>query len=402
MNEIQWLFLDLNAYFASVEQQERPELRGQPVAVVPMNTDTTCCIAASYEAKAYGIKTGTMVREAKALCPPLRLVEARPDLYVRYHHRITQAVDACIPVDTVLSIDEMICQLTGSQTEVEEAVRLAQRIKRAIQEQVGIMLRSSIGLAPNRFLAKVGSDFQKPDGLTVFRAQDLPEKLFDLEVRELPGIGQQMEARLHLEGIHTVRQLAAFPVEEMRRLWGGVWGERMWHWLRGLEVPLPPSHRHSIGHSHVLPPWERTTAGAYEVARRLLSRAAVRLRKENFWARGLTLTIKFMDRDSWGAKARFAETQSTPRFLKVLDELWVEAPRKEPLWVGITFFPMVPGSVHTPELFDNPRQEALSHVMDAINEKYGKDAAYFASLHDSLQQAPTRISFTRIPDLAEF
>jgi DNA polymerase-4 len=399
---LDWLFLDLNAYFASVEQQERPELRGQPVAVVPFNADTTCCIAASYEAKAYGIKTGTMVREAKALCPPLRLVEARPDVYVAYHHRITEAVDTCIPIDSVLSIDEMICRLTGSQREVEEAVRLAGKIKAAIQEKVGSTLRCSIGLATNRFLAKVGSDFQKPDGLTVFRAQDVPEKLFPLAVRELPGIGEQMEARLHAAGIRTVRQLCSFSKEEMRRLWGGVWGERLWTWLRGEEVSLPPSHRHSIGHSHVLPPVQRTSEGAYQIAKRLVSRAAVRLRKENFWTAGMSLALKFTDRESWEARARFMEAQDTPRFLKVLDELWRDAPRKEPLWVGMAFAPLVTAACHTPGLFENPKQEALSRVMDAINEKYGKDATYFAGLQDTQRHAPTRISFTRIPDLAEF
>ena len=120
---VNWLFLDLNAYFASVEQQVNPALRGVPVAVVPVMTDTTCCIAASYEAKAFGIKTGTLVREAKALCPSLRLVEARQDLYVDYHHRIVKTVDSCVPVESVLSIDEMICRLQGSQTEIPNAGR---------------------------------------------------------------------------------------------------------------------------------------------------------------------------------------------------------------------------------------------------------------------------------------
>src|SRR5258708_4526614 len=131
---INWLFLDLNAYFASVEQQVTPALRGKPVAVVPMKTDNTCCIAASYEAKAYGIKTGTRVGDAKKLCPTLTLVEAVPQLYVRYHHMIVETVGSLIPIESVLSIDEMICKLTGSQKEVPNAVILAQAIKRALAE----------------------------------------------------------------------------------------------------------------------------------------------------------------------------------------------------------------------------------------------------------------------------
>ncbi len=112
---LNWLFVDLNSYFASVEQQVRPDLRGRPVGVVPMTADTTCCIAASYEAKAYGVKTGTVVADAKRMCPGLVLVEARHELYVEYHHRIVEAVESCLPVTTVLSIDEMACRLMGRE-----------------------------------------------------------------------------------------------------------------------------------------------------------------------------------------------------------------------------------------------------------------------------------------------
>ena len=95
---VNWLFVDLNSYFASVEQQDRPELRGKPVGVVPMMADTTCCIAASYEAKAHGVKTGTMVADAKRMCPNMIFVEGRHELYVDYHHRIVEAVESCVPV----------------------------------------------------------------------------------------------------------------------------------------------------------------------------------------------------------------------------------------------------------------------------------------------------------------
>src|ERR1700727_3252543 len=108
---LRWLFLDLNSYFASVEQELRPELRGRPLAVVPVVADTTCCIAASYEAKRYGVRTGTQVGEAKALCPGIILVEARHELYVDYHHRVVEAVESCLPATSVMSIDEMACHL---------------------------------------------------------------------------------------------------------------------------------------------------------------------------------------------------------------------------------------------------------------------------------------------------
>src|ERR1700746_1386837 len=110
---LNWLFVDLNSYFASVEQEVRPDLRGRPVGVVPMMADTTCCIAASYEAKAFGVRTGTIVADAKRMCPDIVLVEARHEIYVEYHHRIVEAVETCLPVTAVMSIDEMVCRLMG-------------------------------------------------------------------------------------------------------------------------------------------------------------------------------------------------------------------------------------------------------------------------------------------------
>src|SRR6185312_6972897 len=108
-----WLFVDLNSYFASVEQQVRPELRGRPVGVVPAMVDTTCCIAASYEAKAFGVRTGTIVADAKKMCPDIVLVEGRHELYTEFHHKVVEAVETCVPVTAVCSIDEMACRLMG-------------------------------------------------------------------------------------------------------------------------------------------------------------------------------------------------------------------------------------------------------------------------------------------------
>ena len=116
---LKWLFLDLNSYFASVEQQDRPALRGKSVAVVPMMTDSTCAIAASYEAKAFGITTGTMIYEAKKMCPELICVKARHEVYVDYHHQIFQELQNHLPITMVCSIDEVACQLLGAERQPE-------------------------------------------------------------------------------------------------------------------------------------------------------------------------------------------------------------------------------------------------------------------------------------------
>jgi DNA-binding transcriptional MerR regulator len=157
---VQWLFLDLNAFFASCEQQEAPALRGKPLIVVQTLTDSAVAIAASYAAKAFGIKTGTLVRDARRLCPGVIPVQANHRLYTDYHERILKAVDTCLPVEKVMSIDEMACRLMGTERQVMVALELALKVKRALREQVGEYLTCSVGVAPNVFLGKVGSDLQ--------------------------------------------------------------------------------------------------------------------------------------------------------------------------------------------------------------------------------------------------
>ena len=204
---VQWLFLDLNAFFASCEQQETPALRGRPIIVVQTLTDSACAIAASYPAKRLGIKTGTLVREARRICADVIPVQARHRLYTDYHERILKAVDTCLPVEKVMSIDEMACRLMGTERRVPAARELAAKVKRALREQVGECLTCSIGLAPNVFLGKVGSDIQKPDGLTVITQGNLPGVLLGLELQDVHGIGARMEQRLNRAGIFTVADL---------------------------------------------------------------------------------------------------------------------------------------------------------------------------------------------------
>jgi len=396
---LRWLFLDLNSYFASIEQQLRPELRGKPVGVVPVMADTTCCIAASYEAKAYGVKTGTLVSEARRLCPNIELVEARHQVYVEYHHKITNAVESCLPVSAVLSIDEMVCRLMGNEQTCDTAVEIGRDIKRVLREKVGESLRCSVGLAPNRFLAKVGGEMQKPDGLVVIKPDELPEILYRLELRDLPGIGSRMYKRLLQHGIKNVEQLCGLPKLEMRRIWNGIVGERFWHWLRGDDIAEQMTHRRTIGHSHVLPPEFKTDAGVYSVAQKLVHKAGMRLRKMRYWAGGFALSVKFRNAQTWSRKMRMVECQDTLTLLEVLQTLWKTFPAgNTPYAVGITLYDLVPNDVHTLCLFEDPGRSRLADAIDKLNAKFGTDTVYFGGIHDAKTAAPTRIAFTSIPD----
>jgi DNA polymerase IV len=391
----------MNSFFASVEQEMNPSLRGRPVAVIPVHADTTVCIAVSYEGKALGIKTGTPVGEAKRLCPKMKFVLGDHVNYVRYHDRIVDAVESCLPVEAVCSIDEIACRLTGSQESLAAARALAGKVKDAIRTQVGSSLKCSIGLAPNRYLAKIAADMQKPDGLTALLPRDLPGALLKLGLRDLPGIGAKMEARLNGKAIHTMADLCALSKERMRSVWGSVRGEEMWHLLRGEELVEKASEQKTLSHSHVLPPDLRTVTGAAQVLKKLTSKVALRLRKAGFFASGLQIFVRFRGEDGWQARCSLAETQDTQVFLNAVATLWKELPLGSIYAVGVALTGLVPEALHAPTLFEDRRRAELMKTLDRLNEKYGKEKVHFGAVHETADLAPMRIAFTRIPDESE-
>jgi DNA polymerase-4 len=417
---LNWLFVDLNSYFASVEQEVRPELRGRPIAVVPMMADTTVCIAASYEAKAFGVKTGTVVADAKRLCPGIELVEARHEIYVDYHHRVVEAVESCLPVSSVMSIDEMACRLLGRERPLRAALDLGLRVKATIRERVGPMLRSSVGLATNRYLAKIASDMEKPDGLVALPLDILPEALPQLTLRDLPGIGAKTEKRLNAKGIYAMDQLLALGCEQAGELWGSVWGERLWHWLRGEDFEMSENeHAKSISHSHVLSPDMRTAEKAWAVAHKLLHKAAMRLRAADLWASSIGLAIGFsvprgektpvsrfgVPTRGWHSEVRLSECQDNQTLIAALSRLWGNRPKEfdQPYFIGVQLNDLVPDRLHSLNLFDalddSASRTRLLATMDELNHKYGTSALAPAAMLTAYKAAPTRIAFHSIPDL---
>ena len=403
------LFVDLNSFFASAEQHLRPELRGRPVGVTPVSAETTCFIAVSVEAKRLGLRTGMPVREGLRRCRGLRVVIARPHEYVRLHHRLVAAVEDVVPVESVESIDEMNCRLRGPQRRLEVALDLAAEVKRAIAGRVGPTLRCSVGLAPNRFLAKVACGMHKPDGLTVVTPDMLPWGLYGLALDDLPGIGPRMLGRLHRAGVTTVAELYARPIGGLEEIWGGVVGWRWWHWLRGAEVSLPVPQTRSLGHSHVLPPPLRTEAGAYAVLCRLVHKAAARLRRGRRTARRMEVEIGFArEAGAWRARAELGLCRDTQTMLAALATLWAGRPRPAggtrgvPFKVAVTLLKLAPDDAAPRPLFaEDRRRERLSAAMDRVNARFGVDALYFACMHAARRTAPMRIAFGVIPNHAD-
>lgn len=393
---VRWLFLDMNAFFASVEQQIHPELRGRPVAVVPLLNDWTSCIAASYEAKAYGVKTGTNVAEAKRLCPNIRLIEARHQPYRDFHDQIVGVVQENLPIDKVLSVDEMACRLWANERELSDALRLAEHIKRQIKVRVGECMHCSVGLGPNPFLAKVAAEMQKPNGLSVLDEEDLPHKLYRLKLTDFPGIARNMEARFHRVGVHTTEQMYAMPLEQMRRVWGGVNGERWWHLLRGHRVTELPDVRRSVGHSHVLPPDLRSRWGASAVAGRLLERAGERMRGLGYAARAISLYQRGPEGQVWRRQSRLSLCADTSRLMEVLCSLW-EHPFQQPKQVSVVLWDLQPEASRTLSLFEtDERRRAATQAVDTINQRFGRGTITLASLLPVLHTTEEKIAFGRV------
>ncbi len=401
------LFADMNAFFASVEQQERPHLRGKPLIVVPLLADTTSAIAASYEAKALGIKTGTGVKTARKACPDIHIVEARPELYLQYHAGILEVLDKHFVHVKPLSVDEMACKVNRLHMTSGDERRLAERVRHDIQDKLGEWMRCSIGIAPNVFLAKVAGDRQKPNGLTIYTPSDLPAALFGLDLLDLPGIGARMLERLERHDIRTVRDLCDADMIQLRRAWGSIVGAR-WYWmLRGSQEAdygqyIGREKRKSVGHSHVLPHEFRHREGAQQILVRLFSKALQRLRQYGQLASALEIRVDYRHQKDWDEyswrrrSAKHIHANADGVWIKTLRPLLDTLPytrfNYQPLRVSITFSGLLREQDQNLSLFDDvAKKTTLARTVDSINAR--GSALDIASVFWLRDQAPKRIPF---------
>jgi len=425
---LKWLYVDFNSYFASVEQQEQSRLRGKPVAVVPVETDSTCAIAASYEAKAFGIRTGTPIWEAKRLCRDLICVLARHELYVDYHHRAIEEINRHIPVTEICSIDEMASRLLRNEAQPDVARHIGMAIKAGLSASLGPWVRCSIGIASNKYLAKVATDLQKPDGLTVLMPGEVERRLImDLKPIDLPGIGRNMERRLRHQGVMSVADIMVLDRRRMRHVWGNIWGERMWYLLRGYDLPEPETQRRSIGHSHVLGPALRPPHEAINVARRLTLKAAARLRRMGYTATFFGFSARLEDGRRVRGEMRCRPAQDSLTFLSLMLHIWNRVVPQEPdvpvKKVSVVLLGLELADDRQPDLFDalvvpeaeegEPAQAdisvpvarpmALSRALDRLNHRFGRDTVLIGMLPSAgAGFSGSKIAFTRIPDREEF
>ena len=365
------IYVDMNSFFASVEQQVHPELRGQPVGVCPFVHDSTCVIAASVEAKRYGITTGTSVRDARRRCPHIRLISDDPTLYRNYHYRIMDVLRTTRCHVHVRSIDEAFLAVPSDLR--AQAIPLAHQLRRLVSG-VGAELGCSIGVASNLFLAKLGTKLHKPYGLTAIHLEDLEALYATLSLTDLYGVSWRLARQLEAIGITTPLELYHAPYELLRWRFG-VNGERWYLRLRGHEVDGRPTRRRSISHQTTLAPNPATSRREIiSITSQLCYKVAARLRAAGLAATAVQVALRFTDRTYWTHSLRTSATFWDSRTLVAHSQAILRHwPAGEPVrLVSVAALNLIPQQAVTRSwLEDSLASERLSRALDEIEGRFG-------------------------------
>lgn len=390
-----FLFLDMNSYFATVEQQVNPVLRGKPLVVTPYTGNSGCVIASSREAKELGIRVGFSVGEARRKYSEVIVVESRPALYMIYHEEIKKSLENFSPYALPLSIDEFKIRLTGSDRDREKALKLAGDIKKSIRK-IGDYLTCSVGIGPSSFLAKVASERKKPDGLTLIELKNLAGFYRKLNLRDLPGINFAMDKQLAMREIYSCEEFFRKDLLSLSKMFGH-FGKVWYYRLRGYEVDDFVSETKTCGHSHVLPPDLRTKEGAISVLEKLVSKVGYRLRRDKFVASGVFVSIGFTNRSKFHRAKRCPFFSDSRTLSTQVKEILKECKEWErPIYVAVSAFGLVRDRGEQISIFaDIEKSKMISKSLDKINDQFGANTIYPASLFGARNSAPDRISFGR-------
>jgi DNA polymerase-4 len=396
------IHLDMDAFFASVEQLDQPAYRGKPVVVGadPQGGKGRGVVAAcSYEARPFGIRSALPISQAYRLCPHAVYVRPRMHRYAEMSDRIFAILREYTDLVEPLSIDEAFLDVTASQRLFGPPEEIGRALKRRIRGELGLV--ASIGLAPNKFLAKIGSDLGKPDGLVSVPPGKEREFLDPLPISRLWGVGPKTEARLTRLGLQTIGQIARMPVETLGGLLGEAGGE-LWELANGRdERPVVPEQEaKSISAEHT---FGADTEDRELIRRTLLSladRVALRLRREGYLTSGVTLKFRDHRFRTLTRAASLAQATDVAEDLfreawKLVDKIPWQGSRVRLLGIAASrLAPAGEGGTSQMALFQpapDPRRK-LARTVDAIRERFGSDAITRASL---LRPTPQRTRTVR-------
>ncbi len=384
MDERIILHIDMDAFFISVEQRDNPALMGKTAAVCG-SLSRSVVTSATYEARPYGIRAGMSTQEAKRRCPQLILVEGNHSKYTETSARIFSILKEFTPLVEVASIDEAYLDITQSLLLFRSPFHLAKSIKDRIRKSE--QLTCSIGVAPNKLLAKLGSGLKKPDGLVVIRKEDVGEVLEDLPVSKLYGIGPKLAESLNSVGIFTCGQLGKFPVDVLSKRFGVI-GERLQEMGLGLDDnPVVPFDEEedakSISHSVTLEEDTSDPKMLRKVLLQLSERVSRRMRRDGFYGRRITITVRYSDFFTFSKQKTFSKwMNSGNEIFQHAFEIFGSIPHPKPirlLGVGVS---QLKKEWCQMDLFEKEdKKDNLLKAMDRVNERFGDWTLTWAGLY---------------------
>lgn len=299
------IHIDLNSCFAIIEQQANRLLRGKPVGVAAYDTPRGFVLAASYEAKALGIKLGVNVAQARQMCPGIVIMTPDPAKYREAHRRFRDLMLDYTPHVVPKSIDEFVLEMETSpalrnrisrgMSHNEAMLDIGQDMKQRIRESLGEWVTVNVGIATNRFLAKYAAGFDKPDGMTLIDHTNLRSKYENMHLVDLPGINTRFRARLRRAGIYTPLEFLDADLTTLKkRVFKSINGYHWYMRLRGYEADAVEFSRKSIGHQHALSDKTTDLAKLEQLLMKLCEKVGRRLRKNNYYAEGIHLYVGFV------------------------------------------------------------------------------------------------------------
>jgi len=384
----QILHIDMNSYFATVEQQANPQLRGKPVAVLGSHAKRTIIVAASVEAKKFGVKTGTRVEDAPKLCPNIVFVHGEPRKYSWVTKKFIEIFESYTDKVEIFSIDECFLDVTHTADLYGDAENIAKEIKRRIREEIGEYISCSVGIASNKFLAKTASDLMKPDGLVIVTPENKDEILLGLPLSEFCGIGRRIHQRLGAIGIYTTADLRRVSNIILNSEFGIATGEKLKRMAYGLDsAPVTSWHDRadakSFSHSRTL---NKDVTNKDEIRKHILllsEKVARHMRKDGYLAKEVGLWIRFKDFSGAGKGQKIGKwthdgAEIADAALRILSVLDLRQPvRAIGVYAGnIQRSKNVPVSL----LPEDAINDKILAAMDAANDRFGEDVVTRARL----------------------
>lgn len=371
------MHIDLNSAFATTEQQAHPSLRGRPVAVTNRLSRGACVIACSYEGKAKGIKVGMRFDEAKILAPNLVMVETDPPKYHYVYQKLAGIMKSYSPNVKMKSIDEGIIDFHGTRDIINPRPlsAIGHEIKRRVQSEIGDWMRVNIGIAPNRFLAKLAAGLHKPDGLDVITHANLKKVYSKLKLTDLPGIAEHYEARLNAQGIYNPLQFLEASSDTLRKaVFRSVVGEDWYQRLRGYEVDDYKTKLGNVGRQYVLDVRTHDESKILSRFQYLCETTGRKLRYNKVDARGVLVWFSFASGEGWYKRKMFKTTFYTDRdvYERAL-LLFNQRPKHLTIAsMGITCYQLTPSNRAQASILESvSKEEWLTEAVDEINERYG-------------------------------